>query len=279
MFKKKNAQLKADRWSLTAKYSLSLTGLPYYHLSYSNFPLYRAVSRFGIRPTDLSGEPARHRSVPVGTSLEALPYGYQRNNFSFDSGRCQRVQRLAHLCSFRSEIGRPGKESLCTEGLFGPDRSILRHYLRPKYYLERLLQSFSLPRTFTSYSFQRSRKRENANLSYKQHCVTSTDYRFALQESLADRAVLQVDQTAPSHKTVLWHIGKCRKNRIWVAVSMYVLIAIIKKKLNLNTSLYTLLQILSITLFEKMPLQQALQNMGERSHIIENQNQLNLFNS
>ena len=69
------------------------------------------------------------------------------------------------------------------------------------------------------------------------------------------------------------------KTQIWVAVSMYVLIAIIKKKLNLDTSLYTLLQILSVTLFEKMPLQQALQALGNRSNIIENQNQLNLFNS
>jgi Domain of unknown function (DUF4372)/Transposase DDE domain len=67
------------------------------------------------------------------------------------------------------------------------------------------------------------------------------------------------------------------KTQIWIAVAMYVLIAIIKKKLNLDTSLYTLLQILSITLFEKMPLQQALQIMAERSSIMENQNQLNLF--
>jgi hypothetical protein len=67
------------------------------------------------------------------------------------------------------------------------------------------------------------------------------------------------------------------KTQIWIAVSTYVLIAIIKKSLNLDTSLYTLLQILSITLFEKMPLQQALQSMGERSNIIENKNQLNLF--
>jgi hypothetical protein len=43
----------------------------------------------------------------------------------------------------------------------------------------------------------------------------------------------------------------------WIAVSVYVLVAIIKKRLQLDASLYTLLQILSVTLFEKMPLQQA----------------------
>jgi len=47
------------------------------------------------------------------------------------------------------------------------------------------------------------------------------------------------------------------RSQIWIAVSVYVLVAIIKKRLNLDASLYTLLQILSVTLFEKMPLQQA----------------------
>lgn len=48
------------------------------------------------------------------------------------------------------------------------------------------------------------------------------------------------------------------KTQIWIAVSVYVLVAIIKKRLNIEGSLYTILQILSITLFEKMPLNKAL---------------------
>ena len=48
------------------------------------------------------------------------------------------------------------------------------------------------------------------------------------------------------------------KTQIWIAVSVYVLVAIVKKRLDLDASLYTLLQILSVTLFEKMPLHQAL---------------------
>ena len=47
------------------------------------------------------------------------------------------------------------------------------------------------------------------------------------------------------------------RSQIWIAIAVYVLVAIIKKRLNLDASLYTLLQILSVTLFEKMPLQQA----------------------
>jgi hypothetical protein len=47
------------------------------------------------------------------------------------------------------------------------------------------------------------------------------------------------------------------KSQIWIVVSVYVLVAIIKKRLNLDASLYTLLQILSVTLFEKMLIRQA----------------------
>ena len=69
------------------------------------------------------------------------------------------------------------------------------------------------------------------------------------------------------------------KSQIWIAVSVYVLIAIIKKKLNLDVSLYTLLQILSVTIFEKMPLQQAFQEDGTSLITMENRNQLNLYDS
>ena len=47
------------------------------------------------------------------------------------------------------------------------------------------------------------------------------------------------------------------KTQIWIAVSVYVLVAIVKKRLDLDASLYTLLQILSATLFEKMPIHQG----------------------
>lgn len=67
------------------------------------------------------------------------------------------------------------------------------------------------------------------------------------------------------------------KSQIWIAVAVYVLIAIVKKRLNLDASLYTLLQILSVTLFEKMPLQQAFSDGDTRSNSMTNHNQLDLF--
>ena len=67
------------------------------------------------------------------------------------------------------------------------------------------------------------------------------------------------------------------KTQIWIAVSVYVLVAIVKKRLDLDASLYTLLQILSVTLFEKMPLHQALAGNENRCSGTHTTNQLNLF--
>ena len=69
------------------------------------------------------------------------------------------------------------------------------------------------------------------------------------------------------------------KTQIWIAVSVYVLVAILKKQLRLEASLHTLLQILSVTLFEKRPLIQALTTVDCRSEPITTSNQLNLLDS
>jgi hypothetical protein len=67
------------------------------------------------------------------------------------------------------------------------------------------------------------------------------------------------------------------KSQIWIAVSVYVLVAIIKKRLSLQVSLYSLLQILSLTLFEKMPIQQAFAHIDYNSDNSVPDKQLNLF--
>ena len=67
------------------------------------------------------------------------------------------------------------------------------------------------------------------------------------------------------------------KTQIWIAISVYVLIAIIKKRLNLGASLHTLLQILSLTLFEKLDLAEALTPLSLESRFIDPSNQQNLF--
>ena len=67
------------------------------------------------------------------------------------------------------------------------------------------------------------------------------------------------------------------KTQIWIAVSVYVLVAIIRKRLGLKASLYQILQILSVTLFEKTPILQALQPSDSQDDLPAFANQLNLF--
>ena len=67
------------------------------------------------------------------------------------------------------------------------------------------------------------------------------------------------------------------KTQIWIAVSVYVLVAIVRKRLSLDVSLYQILQILSVTLFEKTPILRALQPPVSTNELLDFPNQLNLF--
>ncbi len=67
------------------------------------------------------------------------------------------------------------------------------------------------------------------------------------------------------------------KTQIWIAVSVYVLVAIVRKRLGLQVSLYQILQILSVTLFEKTPILRALQPSDSEEIDPDFANQLNLF--
>ena len=66
------------------------------------------------------------------------------------------------------------------------------------------------------------------------------------------------------------------KTQIWTAVSVYVPVAIVRKRLGLDASLYTLLQVLSVTVFERMPLQSAFLAQADESDDAMACNQLNL---
>jgi hypothetical protein len=67
------------------------------------------------------------------------------------------------------------------------------------------------------------------------------------------------------------------KTQVWIAISVYLLVAIVKKQLNLNGSLYKILQIISVTVFEKTPLLQAISDVDSQDAELDNRNQLNLF--
>jgi len=67
------------------------------------------------------------------------------------------------------------------------------------------------------------------------------------------------------------------KSQVWIAISVYVLVAIVRKRLKLSASLYEILQILSLTMFERTSLNQLLTLSVAPSSILASANQLNLF--
>ena len=67
------------------------------------------------------------------------------------------------------------------------------------------------------------------------------------------------------------------KTQIWIAVSVYVLVAIVRKRLKLEASLYTLMQVFSVTVFEKASIESAIRQTADSSAVLLIDNQLNLF--
>ena len=67
------------------------------------------------------------------------------------------------------------------------------------------------------------------------------------------------------------------KTQIWIAVSVYVLVAIVRKRLRLDVSLYTLMQVFSVTVFEKVSIESVISQTVYSSEHVMDDNQLNLF--
>jgi len=95
---------------------------------------------------------------------------------------------------------------------------------------------------------------------------------------LAGRVVFQRIKQHLSIKVFFGTSENAVKTQIWIVVSVYVLVAIVKKRLNLSASLYEMLQILSLTMFERFPLDQLLNTIVTDDIQAFLPNQLNLFN-
>ena len=104
--------------------------------------------------------------------------------------------------------------------------------------------------------------------------VIATLYRYRWQVELFFKWIKQ-------HLRIKAFYGTTQnavKTQLWIAISIYVLVAVVKKELKLTRSLYTILQILSITLFQKTPILQALSESECEIEADECGNQLMLFN-
>src|SRR6516162_2899546 len=93
----------------------------------ANAVLRRTISSHGVCSTDLSGEPARYRNLPVGPGVETLSPGFPRTGAALDAGRCQRDARLAYSCRTRRTSDHPSQEAVRRRKPgFGPERHRLR---------------------------------------------------------------------------------------------------------------------------------------------------------
>jgi hypothetical protein len=86
-----------------------------------------------------------------------------------------------------------------------------------------------------------------------------------------------MDQTASKNQGLLRDQRKCGEDPDLIAVSIYVLVAIVRKRLELDASLYQILQIFSVTLFEKTPILQVFQEGISQTDLSADSNQLILF--
>jgi hypothetical protein len=104
---------------------------------------------------------------------------------------------------------------------------------------------------------------------------------LSLQRGVVDgQYVVQLFKWIKQHLRIKAFYGTSEnavKTQIWIAVSVYVLVAIVRKRLGLEMSLYQILQILSVTLFEKVPILQALQASDSEENLVDAGNQLILF--
>ncbi len=94
---------------------------------------------------------------------------------------------------------------------------------------------------------------------------------------MENRIIFQMDKITFTNKKIYGTSFNAVCTQIWIAVSIYLLVAIIKKRLKLEQELYTILQIFSISLFEKVPLNQLFNENDYRKIENDNYNQLKLF--
>ncbi len=106
----------------------------------------------------------------------------------------------------------------------------------------------------------RCRKGKTARFSYQQFCPSCVDHRNLYKCRWQIELFFKWIKQHPRIKAFYGTSINAVKTQIWIAVSAYVLVAIIRKRLNLELNLYTILQILSVTLFEKVPLVQLFAN-------------------
>ena len=141
-------------------------------------------------------------------------------------------------------------------------------------------QTIALAGVQTSQHYpQGPRDRKDAGVSQQPAYAAGRNHLRPLQVPLATRALFQMDQTALTNQSVLRHNrGRSEVANLDRGLSLRPR-RHRKKRLQLEAPLYTLLRVLSLTLFEKMPILQALSQDRPRTETVDDANQLSLFAS
>ena len=120
--------------------------------------------------------------------------------------------------------------------------------------------------------------RENlTNSSYGEGLETDREFTQESRQSFTRQLFFKWIKQHLRIKAFYGTMENAVKTQIWISIAVYVLVAIIKKKLHLKASLYTMLQILSVSLFEKIPLFQLISQIQDDEKMTDSSNQLKLL--
>lgn len=255
-----------------------------WQLQSTKFFLSRSISMFGICSTYLktqnsclSREFTRYRIVSSANAQQDLSYGDSISNIPYYVSKSKRESKLAYPCRFRPNLNRHSKKTIF--------KRLFRSRFRRNGLCAQFFHDRSMPFVISLGTFSQKQRRNKTPYSFRLERPYSglkmqnshNNYNTTLQMPLASGTIFQVDQTAFANKAFYGTSKNTIKTQIWIAISVYVLIAIIKKQLKIEKSLYTILQILSVTVFEKVPILQALAEFNSQEKIGDSDNQLLLF--
>ena len=198
-----------------------------YALDATTIDLCLSVFPMGTFPKEQSRRQTPYTAGSKGQHPYIHPY------FRWQVARCQRSRSFAtgsrcilrygsRLCGLRKALylqpdscifRHPGQiEHAIPKALFTSSRQGNRASMRPNNHSYRVLYKQALPRHSSSSEIQGCQYRQDPRVSHQQFYFASTNDSPAVSQSLAGRAVLQMDQAAPENKEILWYFRECRKD-------------------------------------------------------------------
>jgi hypothetical protein len=256
---------------------------------YRSVPLDVSV---GYVPSDQSSNQTAYPSGPLGQ--HSYFHLYLRRNPArceyprYTSDRAGRFlcngSRLPGLCQTQRHIS--GSRVFCDslkiqsqmpKNLFTSGRPHNGSRVRSNNYADGILFAQGLSKQTETNKILRYRHQQNSDFPDQQFRSSGTHYRTVCRCCWQVELFFKWIKQNLRIKNFYGTSENAVKTQIWIAILVYVLVAIFKKRLNIPASLYTILQILSVSVFERITLLQLLAETALAEEILDFQNQLNLF--